>query len=142
VTEKTAAEWAETNDPVIAAYRASGGRSSGQRRPVLLLTTIGGKTGKSRLAPLYFSRDGDRLVVIASKGGSPTNPDWYVNLVANPDVTIELDGETFQARATTAEEPERTRLYDQQVAVMPFYDGYRRRVTSRQIPVVVFERLA
>ena len=96
---------------------------------------------KLRLTPLNFSADGEHLVVIASKGGSATHPAWYLNLLANPVVTIELGTETFRARATAAAEPERTRLYDQQVALMPFFDGYRRAVNEREIPVVVFERL-
>lgn len=142
----TAADWAVMNDPVVAEFRANGGRVKG-RGPILLLTTVGAKSGEPRLSPLNFSRDGDRLVVIGSKGGSPTHPAWYVNILADPLVTIEVGGadgviETFRARARTAEEPERTRLFDAQVAIMPFFDGYRKQVTDRQIPVVVFERIA
>jgi deazaflavin-dependent oxidoreductase (nitroreductase family) len=129
------------NDPVIAAFRSNAGTVRGRRWPVLLLTTTGAKTGKPRVTPLNFSADGDRLVVIASKGGSATHPYWYRNLLENPEVTIELGSESFRARASTAEEPERTRLFDQQAAVMPFFDGYRKRVKARQIPVVIFERL-
>lgn len=86
-------------------------------------------------------------MVIGSKGGSQVDPAWYRNLVANPVVTIEVgrpDGtiDTFEARARTAEEPERTRLFDAQVALMPFFDNYRKKVTDREIPVVVFERIA
>ena len=88
-----------------------------------------------------FSTDGDRLVVIASAGGSETHPSWYLNLAANPDVTIEHGEETFRARAHTAAEPERTRLFDQQAKLMPFFGMYRRQVTNREIPVVVFERV-
>ncbi|HVA84894.1 MAG TPA: nitroreductase/quinone reductase family protein [Candidatus Saccharimonadales bacterium] len=128
------------NDPVIAEFRANGGRVKG-RRLVLLLATTGAKSGQPRITPLNFSIDGDRLVVIASKGGSATHPAWYLNLLANPAVTIEHGTETFRARATTATEPERTRLYDQQVALMPFFDGYRKSVNTREIPVVVIERL-
>jgi deazaflavin-dependent oxidoreductase (nitroreductase family) len=128
------------NDPVIDEFRANAGRLK-QRGRVLLLTTTGAKSGQPRLTPLNYSTDGARLVVIASKGGSPTDPAWYRNLLAQPIVTIELGEEMFQARATPAVEPERTRLYDQQVAVMPFFDGYRKAVTAREIPVVVFERL-
>ena len=126
------------NEPVIAEFRAKGGRVS-RKYPVLLLTTTGATSGKPRVTPLNFSVDGDRLVAIASAGGSSRHPGWYRNLVANPEVTIELGSETFQARARTAEEPERTRLFDQQAARMSFFDGYRRRVKARQIPVVVFE---
>ena len=133
--------WKKMNDPVIEAFRANGGEVPGRQWPVLLLTTIGAKSGLPRVNPLNYSVDGDRLVVIASKGGSPTHPDWYRNLVANPEVTIEIGNEKFRARATTAEEPERTRLFDQQAAIMPFFDGYRKKVEARQIPVVVFERI-
>ena len=142
MSSRTAADWQRMNDQVIAEFRAHGGAVPSRQWPVLLLTTIGAKSGLPRVTPLNFSTDGDRLVVIASKGGSPTHPDWYHNLVAHPEVTIELDGETFRARASTAEEPERTRLFDQQAAQMPFFDTYRRQVTDRTIPVVVFERLA
>jgi deazaflavin-dependent oxidoreductase (nitroreductase family) len=138
---RTPAEWQQRNEPVIAEFRANGGKVAGRRWPVLLLTTIGAKSGQPHVTPLNYTTDGDRLVVIASKGGSPTHPDWYRNLVANPEVTIELGVETFRARAVPAEEPERTRLFDQQVAQQPFFDNYRKSVVSREIPVVVFERL-
>ncbi|MCC6625909.1 MAG: nitroreductase family deazaflavin-dependent oxidoreductase [Chloroflexi bacterium] len=141
MSARTAAEWQQQNAPVIAAFRANGGKITGRRWPVLLLTTIGAKSGQPRVTPLNYTFDGDRLVVIASKGGSPTHPDWYRNLVTNPEVTIELGTETFRARATPAEEPERTRLFDQQVAQQPFFDNYRKSVVSREIPVVVFERV-
>ena len=139
---RTPADWKAMNDPVIAEFRSHGGTVTSRRWPVILVTTTGSKTGQPRVTPLNFSTDGDRLVVIASKGGSPTNPSWYTNLVAYPEVTIEHGTETFRARAVTAEEPERTRLFDRQAAVMPFFDGYRRSVTARRIPVVIFERLA
>jgi deazaflavin-dependent oxidoreductase (nitroreductase family) len=128
------------NAPVIREFRARGGATS-RKWPVLLLTTKGRKSGRPHVTPLNFSADGDRLVVIASKGGSASHPDWYLNIEADPEVTIEHAGETFRARASVAHEPERTRLFDQQAAVMSFFDGYRRRVTAREIPVVIFERL-
>ncbi len=134
-------EWQQMNDAVIAEFRAHSGIAPSRRAPVLLVTTTGVRSGQPRLTPLSSTTAGERLVVIASKGGSPTHPDWYRNLVAHPEVTIELGGETFRARASTAEEPERTRLFDQQAAVMAFFDGYRQQVAARQIPVVVFERL-
>jgi deazaflavin-dependent oxidoreductase (nitroreductase family) len=140
MSSKSADAWKRMNDPVIAQFRTNAGRVN-RRWPVLLLTTIGAKSGKERVTPLNFSTDGDRLVAIASKGGSAADPHWYRNLVAHPEVTIELGGETFRARASTAGEPERTRLFDQQAASMPFFDGYRRRVKAREIPVVVFDRL-
>jgi deazaflavin-dependent oxidoreductase (nitroreductase family) len=141
MSPRTTAEWRAMNEPVIAEFRARGGRVS-RKFPVLLLTTIGAKSGQPRITPLNFSVDGDRLVVIASAGGASKHPAWYQNLVANPEVTIELGTETFEAHATTAEEPERTRLFDQQADAMSFFDGYRRRVRTRQIPVVVFEAKA
>ena len=135
--------WKERNERVIEEYRETGGTVSGSLagRPLLLLTTTGAKSGKPFTTPLNYSTDGERLVLIASRGGTPRHPDWYHNLVANPEVTIEQDAEKFQARAATAQEPDRTRLFDQQVAIMPFFDDYRKQVTAREIPVVVLERI-
>lgn len=132
--------WREMNAPVITEFRARDGQTS-RRHPVILLTTTGARSGRPHTTPLNFSTDGQRLVVIASKGGSAAHPDWYRNLLANPIVTIEHGGEEFRARAVVVAEPERTRLYDRQAAQMPFFDGYRRRVRARQIPVVAFERI-
>ncbi len=128
------------NEPVIAQFRANRGRVD-RRHPVVLLTTTGARSGKERVTPLNFTEDGDRLVVIASAGGSSRHPGWFRNLVANPEVTVEHEGERFRARARVAEEPERTRLYDLQAQRMPFFDAYRRRVKAREIPVVVLERI-
>jgi deazaflavin-dependent oxidoreductase (nitroreductase family) len=141
MVSRTDGGWRQMNEPVIAEFRETGGRTS-RKHPVILVTTIGARSGRPHTTPLNFSVDGDRLVVIASKGGSATHPDWYRNLVANPQVTIEHAGETFRARATIAEEPERTRLYDAQARLMPFFNGYRSRVKAREIPVVIFERIA
>ncbi len=136
--------WKQQNVEVIAEFRANagivGGRYAG--RPMMLLTTTGAKSGEERITPLNYSPDGDRIAVIASRGGAPTHPDWYRNLVAKPEVTVEVGAETYRARAYTAQEPERTRLFDQQAALMPFFDEYRKQVTAREIPVVVLERLA
>ena len=123
------------------AFRAHDGRVPRLRHPLILLTTTGARSGRPLVTPLNFSEDGDRLVVIASAGGASKHPAWYWNLVANPAVTIERESETYRARAFVAVEPERTRLYDEQAKRMPFFNGYRRQVTSREIPVVVFERL-
>ena len=138
---RTDSAWRRMNEPVIAEFRANGGVVRSRKWPVILLTTTGNRTGQPHVTPLNFSADGDRLVVIASKGGSSAHPDWFRNLLANPEVTIEHGAEEFRARGRTAAEPERTRLFDAQAAQMPFFDGYRRRVTAREIPVVVFERL-
>jgi deazaflavin-dependent oxidoreductase (nitroreductase family) len=140
VAESGAARWKAMNDAVIAQFRASHGKLK-RRNPVLLLTTTGARSGRELTIPLNYSRDEARWVVIASAGGASRHPAWYHNLVANPEVRLEVDGESFTAKASTATEPERTRLYDHQVARMSFFDGYRRRVRSREIPVVVFERM-
>src|SRR5437667_1619450 len=88
-------------------------------RPLMILTTIGAKTGQTRTSIVTYTRDGDRYVIAASKSGAPTNPAWYHNLVANPIVTAEAGGETFKARATVTEVAERQRLWDQHAAQRP-----------------------
>jgi deazaflavin-dependent oxidoreductase (nitroreductase family) len=130
------------NQSLIEEFRANDGKVTGvfAGRPLLLLTTTGAKSGRPRVSPLVYTTDGDRIVTIASKGGAPTNPDWYHNLVANPVVTVELPGETFQARATVIEGEERQRLYDAQAALMPGFAEYQQK-TTRQIPVVVLDRI-
>jgi len=134
--------WQAMNRSVIADFRANKGAVKRRTNPLILLTTTGAKSGREHVTPLNFSRDGDRVVVIASKGGSATHPDWYRNIVAHPEVQIEDGTETYRARATTATEPERTRLYDQQAREMSFFDSYRKRVKAREIPVVIFERIS
>jgi deazaflavin-dependent oxidoreductase (nitroreductase family) len=109
-------------------------------RTLLLLHTIGAKSGQARINPVAFVTEGDRLVIIASKGGAPTNPDWFYNVLANPLVTVETGNEQFKARATVAAEPERTRLYDQMVAMMPGFAEYQRK-TTRTIPVIILTRV-
>jgi deazaflavin-dependent oxidoreductase (nitroreductase family) len=133
--------WRRMNEPVIRTFRASGGADAGRKHPVILLTTTGRRSGRALVTPLNFTTDGERIVVIASAGGATRHPDWYLNLVANPRVTLERGGETYEAHAETVAEPERTRLYDRQAAVMPFFNGYRQKVTSREIPVVAFTRV-
>jgi deazaflavin-dependent oxidoreductase (nitroreductase family) len=136
-------EYKSFNDNLIAEYRANGGKVSGMfaDAPLLLLTTIGARSGQPRVAPLAYTTDNGKFVIIASKGGAPTNPDWYHNLRANPEVTVELGTETFPARASVPEGPERQRLFDQMVAQMPGFGEYQKN-TARQIPVVVLERTA
>jgi deazaflavin-dependent oxidoreductase (nitroreductase family) len=108
---------------------------------MLLLTTTGAKSGQPRTNPLVYTTDGDHMIIMASKGGAPTNPDWYHNVVANPVVTVEVGDEQFQARAAVAEGPERERLFSQMAAQMPGFADYQQK-TTRQIPVVVLERMA
>ncbi len=130
------------NQELIAEFRENGGKVTGYfaGSPLLLLTTVGAKSGERRTTPLVHTKDGDRFVVLASKGGAPTNPAWFHNLVANPVVTVEKDDETFEARATVAEGDERDRLFEAQAALMPNFGDYQRK-TSRRIPVVVLERI-
>ena len=131
------------NDSTVEQFRANAGRmTSGPfaGRSLLLLTTKGAKSGKEQTSPLVYSRDGDRIVVIASKGGAPTHPSWYHNLRAHPVVTVELGPEKFRARASVADDTERRRLYDQHAAPMPQFLDYEKR-TTRKIPVVVLERI-
>jgi deazaflavin-dependent oxidoreductase (nitroreductase family) len=137
------ASYADFTSSLVADFRAHGGKvSSGPflGRDLLLLTTTGAKTGDLRLAPLAYTRDGDRIVIVASKGGSPSHPAWYVNLVANPVVTLEVGDETFQARASVAGGAERARLYAAHAEVHPSFKDYEAK-TTRVIPVVVLERI-
>jgi deazaflavin-dependent oxidoreductase (nitroreductase family) len=130
------------NDDLIADFRAHGGKASGGPflgRPLLLLTTVGARSGESRTVPLVYTRDGDRYVIIASKGGAPTHPAWYHNLLAHPAVKLEVGEETFQADASVAEGAERRKLYDAQAAMMPAFAGYELK-TTRVIPVVTLDR--
>jgi deazaflavin-dependent oxidoreductase (nitroreductase family) len=134
--------WNDRNQKIAAEFRANGGRVKGwEQKPLLILTTTGAKSGLPREAPLCYVKDGERYVLIASKGGSPTHPDWYRNLLANPGVTVEVGIETFPARATFPQGPERRRLYDAMAAVMPFFADYERNTPQREIPVVLLERV-
>jgi deazaflavin-dependent oxidoreductase (nitroreductase family) len=110
-------------------------------RPLLILTTKGARTGQLREAVLTFSRDDGRLVVAASAGGSPTDPDWYRNVQANPAVQVEAKGETFAATATVAPAAERERLWAQHVEERPEFADYPEKA-GRTIPVVTLQRIA
>jgi deazaflavin-dependent oxidoreductase (nitroreductase family) len=105
----------------------------------LILTTVGRHSGQVRKHPLIFGTDGDRYVVVASKGGAPDNPEWYLNLTANPDVEVQVKGDRFRAHAHTADPEEKARLWPTMTAEWPSYDDYQAR-TDRDIPVVVLER--
>jgi deazaflavin-dependent oxidoreductase (nitroreductase family) len=134
----------DRNQPIIDEFRANNGKVGGYfaGANMLLLHTTGARTGQARTNPVVYVTDGDRLVVIASKGGDDTNPDWYYNLLANPIVTVELGNEQFQARATpVTEEPERSRLYAKMVAHRPGFAEYERK-TSRKIPAIILERVS
>jgi deazaflavin-dependent oxidoreductase (nitroreductase family) len=136
--------YSDFNRQIMEDLRAHRGRATTgpfAGRELLILTTAGAKTGRKTANPLAFSEDGGRYVVIASKGGLPTNPDWYHNLLTNPEVEVEVRGESFPARASALTEGEEyERLYKNQADQLPTFWSYRER-TSRKIPVVVLERV-
>jgi deazaflavin-dependent oxidoreductase (nitroreductase family) len=133
------------NAPVIAEFRANEGRVGGpfEGAALLLLTTLGRKSGREHTTPVMYFKEGDRFFVIASKAGAPTHPDWYYNLLANPDVTVEVGTEAglekFAARATATAGAERDRLYAAQAERVPGFAEYQEK-TERVIPVVALER--
>jgi deazaflavin-dependent oxidoreductase (nitroreductase family) len=128
------------NDQMIEQFRASGGKMGAGPMGMLLLTTTGAKSGRSRLNPLAAYQEDGRLFVIASYAGGPRNPDWYHNLVANPDVTVEKGTETFSARAVTVEGEERDRIFREQAQRFPGFAEYERKAAGRVIPVVELQR--
>ncbi len=130
------------NQSIINEFHANAGKVGGRfaGKTLLLLHTVGAKSGKERVNPVAYVSDGDRFVIIASKGGAPTNPDWYYNLLAHPLVTVEVGTEKFQARAETVPEPERTRLYHKMVEMLPSFADYQQK-TTRAIPVIALTRV-
>lgn len=132
----------EFNIAIIEEFRANGGRVGGgfEGVPMILLHHRGAKSGTERVAPLVYQPVGDAFAVFASKGGSPSHPHWYLNLVANPDVTIEVGAETIDVRARVAEGEEHTRIWEEQKARMPSFADYETSAQGRQIPVVLLER--
>ena len=129
------------NTKVIEEFRANGGKVGGpfEGAPLLLLHTTGARTGTERVNPLMYLPEGDRMVVFASKGGAPTNPDWFHNLVANPDVAVEVGEERIDARATVAEGERRNELFAEQARRYPQFQEYQDGL-ERTIPVVILER--
>jgi proline iminopeptidase len=126
----------------VRRYRETGGEVGHEWRngsKILLLTTKGRKTGEPHTNPLIYENDGDRYVIVASKGGAPEHPGWYRNLAKNPDVEVQVKDEVFAARARTAEGEERERLWKLAAQQWPAYDDYQQK-TEREIPVVVLER--
>jgi deazaflavin-dependent oxidoreductase (nitroreductase family) len=119
--------------------RAHGGKvTSGPMagQPLLILTTTGAKTGQPRTAMVTFTRDGDAYCVAGSKGGAPTDPSWYLNLRKNPDVKVEAEGRTFDARATVAKGEDRDRLWDRHVEALPAFGEYPAKAQGRVIPMI------
>jgi len=130
----------EFNQGVISEFRTNDGIVGGAfaGAPMILVNHRGARSGTEYTAPLVYTRDGDNYIVIASKGGAPEDPQWFRNLVANPDVTVEVGTETIPVRARVAEGDERARLYRAQADAMPNFDDYAK-ATTREIPVVVLE---
>jgi deazaflavin-dependent oxidoreductase (nitroreductase family) len=129
------------NTAIIDEFRANEGKVGGgfAGAPMLLLHTTGAKSGKERVNPLVYQPDGDRYAIFASKGGAPTHPDWFHNLQAQPNATIEVGTESVPVTARVAEGDERTRLWETQKQLMPGFADYEQK-TTREIPVVILER--
>lgn len=130
------------NQKIIDEFRSNRGKTTGPfaNSDLLLLTTRGRKSGKETTTPVVYTRDNGRLVIVASKGGAPTHPGWYHNLIANPEATIEIGAEKYKVRAVPAMGDERTRLYDQHASRYPSFKEYQAK-TTRTIPVFVLERI-
>jgi len=136
------ASWSQA---IIDEFHAKGGKGVGQfGNRLVLLTTTGARSGKEGTTPVMYHRDGERYVVVASKGGAPDNPAWYHNLKTNPvarvEVGTESGTETFEVRAREAEGEERERMWAERVAIAPGFGDYQRN-TSRRIPVMILERI-
>jgi len=129
---------ADFNARIIDEFRANGGRVGGmfEGTPLLLLHHVGAKSGEPRVNPVAYDRDGERYVIFASKGGAPTNPGWYHNLLARPETTIEVGSETISVLASEATGEERDHLFRAQVARSPQFADYQAK-TPRVIPVIV-----
>ena len=119
-------------------YRATGGKLFGRmgKSPILLLNTVGRKSGKKRTSPLLYAMDGEDFVIIASKGGASAHPAWYLNLMANPEATVEIGDREVQVEAEVADPEEKTRLWQKMVEMYPAYDAYQEK-TEREIPLLV-----
>jgi F420H(2)-dependent quinone reductase len=119
-------------------YRATGGKLFGRmgKSPILLLNTMGRKSGKKRTSPLLYVMDGDDFVIIASKGGASAHPAWYLNLMANPEATVEIGDREVQVEAEEADPEDKTRLWQKMVEMYPAYDAYQEK-TEREIPLLV-----
>ena len=119
-------------------YRATGGKLFGRmgKSPILLLNTMGRKSGKKRTTPLLYVMDGEGFVNIASKGGAPTHPAWYLNLIANPDATVEVGDREVRVRAEEVHGEDKTRLWQKMVEMYPTYDDYQTK-TEREIPLLL-----
>jgi deazaflavin-dependent oxidoreductase (nitroreductase family) len=129
------------NSQIIKEFRANGGKVGGpfEGAPLLLLTSTGARSGQHHTAPVMYLPDGNRLVIFASKAGAPTNPDWYHNLVAHPEATVEVGTETIDVTAIVTTGEERDRLYTRQAKLYPGFAEYQAK-TTRKIPVIAMQR--
>jgi deazaflavin-dependent oxidoreductase (nitroreductase family) len=135
-------EMNDWNAKIIDEFRANAGKVGGpfEGAPMILLHTVGAKSGEERVHPVVFQPVGDAMAVFASKGGAPTNPAWYHNIVANPRFTVEVGTDTFEVQARVAEGEERDRIWERQKQQNPGFAEYEQK-TTRQIPVVILERV-
>ena len=119
-------------------YRATGGKLFGRmgKSPILLLNTVGRKSGKKRTSPLLYVMDGENFVIIASKGGAPTHPAWYLNLRNDPEATVEIGGREVRVRAEEVDSEAKARLWRKMVEMYPTYDDYQKK-TEREIPLLI-----
>ena len=129
------------NRAIIEEFRANDGKVGGpfEGAPVLLLTATGAKSGARRTTPVMYLPDDERMVIFASKGGAPTNPAWYHNLVANPSATVEVGSDTVEVDAVVTSGEERDRLFNHQAELYPQFADYAQK-TTREIPVVALLR--
>lgn len=129
------------NQAIIAEFRANAGKVGGnfEGAPMILVHHRGARTGTERVAPLVYQAVGDAHAVFASKGGAPTHPQWYLNLLANPETTVEVGAETIPVRARVATGAEREQIWSTQKELMPGFAEYERTAQGREIPVVVLE---
>lgn len=128
------------NSQIIKEFRENKGKVGGgfEGAPMLLLTTVGAKSGATRVNPMMYLADGERRYVFASKAGAPTNPDWYYNLLAHPEVSIEVGEERVDVLATPLTGADRDRVYAQQASLYPGFAEYQEK-TDRVIPVIALD---
>jgi deazaflavin-dependent oxidoreductase (nitroreductase family) len=138
------AEGDDFNGKVIEEFRANEGKVGGffQGQPLLLLHHAGARTGTERVNPVVYQRVGDSYAVFGSAGGQPRDPQWFRNLVAHPDVTIEVGASTVKARARVADTDERARVWATQKERMPHFAGYEKSAAPREIPVILLDPVA
>lgn len=129
------------NDGIIEEFRANDGKAGGvfEGKPLLLLHHRGARTGIGRVSPLMYQDVGDAYAIFASKGGADTNPDWFHNLRANPDVSIEVGTDKIDVRARVTEGAEQDRIWERQKGEFPQFAGYEQKTSRSQIPVIVLD---